>query len=458
MLEIYQQLFKELKKTQISCYVYKGLDHLPQDLDGERGDLDIIVNRADFPEFKEVLFRVGFMMVRTRNAPYYFFSRDPATGRFVMVDAETSLRFGRKPRRAFRLNSDWTRIQMDEQLSVPVIAEPDYIPLMLMMRLTSASPKPADFEEIKNSLSTHGVEFFRDSYLGSLADSINSKGGVSLLEAATFATGWKKLQDAYRTKLLRMIAGGALPCEWLKWKERTGSLILRWKARLRHLFKLPPNVVRKRGWILAFIGVDGSGKSSLVDSILEDYYFKTTGVRRVYFGSNEYWIPGVLRLHGFLHRLLRPIPVIRGIPGLLLNLDRQLRVLFALYYRFQGKIVLCDRYYHDDEIGRRIQEKKQVQPSEKTMFSRLKQFLIDITRVRMLVQPDLTFFLDVSPDVAYERKQDYPFETMLEVNKEYKEYMKTRDKTVIINADLSQSEVRRQVIAHIMNLEKGNVR
>ena len=72
----------------------------------------------------------------------------------------------------------------------------------------------------------------------------------------------------------------------------------------------------------------------------------------------------------------------------------------------------------------------------------------------MLKKPELTIFLDVSPEVAYSRKQDYSFEKMLEVNKDYKDYMYKVDGVKIVNADQSQERIYSEIINFILDLEK----
>ena len=59
--------------------------------------------------------------------------------------------------------------------------------------------------------------------------------------------------------------------------------------------KYPSNKIRNRGFLVAFVGVDGAGKSSTVEYIENLEFFKNTGIKRVYFGNNEYWIPGLQR-------------------------------------------------------------------------------------------------------------------------------------------------------------------
>jgi thymidylate kinase len=65
----------------------------------------------------------------------------------------------------------------------------------------------------------------------------------------------------------------------------------------------------------------------------------------------------------------------------------------------------------------------------------------------------MTIFLDVTSSVAYERKQDFPFETMIKVNNAYKKYMPEVKNVIIIDADNKQDIIWDEITAHIMELD-----
>ena len=103
---------------------------------------------------------------------------------------------------------------------------------------------------------------------------------------------------------------------------------------------------------------------------------------------------------------------------------------------------------YDDEIGR-IQNKEK--SNKKPLIKRIYQ---KIFGVKMWKKPELTIFLDVSPEVAYSRKQDYSFEKMLEVNKDYKDYMYKVYGVKIVNADQNQEKIYSEIIKFILGLKK----
>ena len=236
---------------------------------------------------------------------------------------------------------------------------------------------------------------------------------------------WQELKEKYLMQVVKNVNQNSQ----LLFNQKYKFLFSKMKGIQRRL-KIPFYKIRDKGFLVAFVGVDGAGKSSSVEYVQNLDFFKNTGIKRVYFGNNEYWIPGLQRLlkkevkNKFLKLLL----------GTLSLVDRQLRVLIALYYIQLGNIVLADRYIYDDEIGR-VQNKEK--NNKKPLIKRIYQ---KIFGVKMWKKPELTIFFDVSPEVAYSRKQDYSFEKMLEVNKAYKDYIANQSDQAMLKAHVASVE------------------
>lgn len=445
MLNIYKSLFEELNKTTCVYCVYKSLNFLDQDLLGLRGDLDIIVQESDISRFIDVAEKVGFRRGKQyAGFPQYYVARDPESGRFVMIDLDICVRFGAKPVRPYRLHPDWSKIGIDYMDGVPVLSKVDYIPLMLLTRVTSSSPKEVDFFEIADSLKAGAGTNWLASSFGAMAAEIKHK-GRSLIDSVQLHNGWSGLQEEFRSKTIDSLAGGQSMASSKVIVPSIRYGLSRLSYIVRRVFGCPAYRVRKRGLMVAFVGVDGAGKSSTVDTVLADHFYQVSGIKRIYFGSNEFWIPGALRLN----TLLNDIPGIKYLPRFLLLLDRQLRVLRALYFCFMGNMVVCDRYYYDDIVMRRLAtEGAGDQSAGAQFFDKVKAFF----RPRMLLRPYLTLYLDVSPEVAYARKQDYSFDVMLRTNAMYKKVMATYDEVVFIDADQPEKDVHRMVFEQLQNV------
>ncbi len=201
----------------------------------------------------------------------------------------------------------------------------------------------------------------------------------------------------------------------------------------------------RRGLIVALVGVDGSGKSSAAEALAADARFAVMGVKRMYFGSNGYRIPGVLRMNASLDAF----PVLRYLPRALMSLDRQSRLIPALYHRSRGRLVVCDRYYHDDMVARHVARQAGIHQSRlRRAASAFKAFF----RPRMLFRPDHTFYLDVSASTAYGRKQDYAFALMVKLNSSYRELMSAIPDVTFIDAEQPRDEVHESVASVLQDV------
>ncbi len=192
----------------------------------------------------------------------------------------------------------------------------------------------------------------------------------------------------------------------------------------KYLFKM---VYRNRGVHFAIMGVDGAGKSSLIDA-LEHSLVSIKGVKYsiVYMGpwghSKSPWHKWVLKKQITLPKN------INGKKDLLQKLKSHIKgtiyylsVYFELWYRYlkfvrpglkKGRIVLSDRYIYD---LRYIYKKRVV-----LEFKLIRYFIC-----RIFPKPDKIIFLYNDPDIIVKRKPQLRAEQV----QEYQEYyFKTLDK------------------------------
>ena len=437
MLEIYEKLFKELENNKIDYCIYKGLNHLEEDLNGQRGDIDILIDKQSVSLFDKILYTCSFTKVLKNSFPFYYFAQDKTTNKFVMVDMDVKIRLGEKPYRPYCYVIDTNKLKKELKNEVWILSSQDYIPLMFFQRTTAPYPRQEDLLELQNLLQKSD---FPSGYICKILENIIYTSWENIKNDILNAKEWKILQDKYKTTILQNIDVDY----WLLFKQKMKYSISLLKRVTNKLLKLPSYKIRQKGFLVAFIGVDGAGKSSTVDYILNLDYFKYTGIKRIYFGNNEYWIPGVV--WGLNNAKSK---VTKILFSLLAHFDRSLRSLYAWYYIQKGYIVIADRFYYDNFIGEEMTKK-----SRKPATSILKKIFRFIFKPRLWIQPDLTIFLDVSPDVAYKRKQDYSYEMMLEVNKAYKEYMPKVKNVVIVNADAKQECIYTEVISHMLKLDR----
>ncbi len=450
MLVSYVDLFVNLELEKCEYCIYKGLNHLEDDLNGKRGDVDILVSESTLSRFEQIALKCGFKKSMSQTSyPNYYLKRDEQTGRMAMIDLDVKLRFGQKPQ-PFHLRPNWNEMKIAKKnidgTILNVLDTHDYLPLMLMMRITSNHPQKSTISEICILYNEIDKEKLNCSYFSKILMELTRSSENELYDNINDFLTWDRLQVLYKQTILDSLGGSKLRTSIRLFIYLYYSWYLRLKARLKKVIKQPPYHLHQ-GVIIGMIGVDGAGKSSAVDAVLNDQFYKVSGVKRIYFGNGEYWFPGL----NWMSKSFSKMPVFRYILLFLKNFDRQMRSLWALYLRKSGNVVLCDRYYYDDECGKVLRNKNM---KNLNAFAKFKRKISSLIQPRMIITPDLTLFFNVSPAVAYTRKKDFSYETMLEVNQCYREIMKNRPEVVFIDADQEHSKVLKDMFLHISSFNK----
>lgn len=154
----------------------------------------------------------------------------------------------------------------------------------------------------------------------------------------------------------------------------------------------------RKGLLICFAGVDGSGKTTLARS-LEDYLKKSgllckyvwcgwRGFESFLFGPFARLIKTHYERGGTFNRLTKTAPfssfatfdyILRVFPSILVSL-----------YRYD--VVIADRYVYDLLVGLAVTSGKKNPHIQKLL--------------NLLPKPDITFYIDISEELAYSRKND----------------------------------------------------
>jgi thymidylate kinase len=235
-------------------------------------------------------------------------------------------------------------------------------------------------------------------------------------------------------RLLELRRRGRATLDLCRSYPRADGILRRWwrmmvlvGCRLGKRLSNPPMTVSRinpRGGVLiAFVGADGSGKSSLAHRIVAWLRWKVDA-RAVYFGSGD-GPSSLLRLP--LRQALRWVVAVRsnGSPknvtsirdrfptglraiwALVLSLEKRRRLMQVWGARNRGLIVVCDRYPQNQVMGFSdgpLLHRWNDSPS--TWLRRLARWEAAPYRWAQAHPPDLVLKLHVSPEVAIRRKPE----------------------------------------------------
>lgn len=391
MLTLNEQLFRMLEKQQIVYSAFKSLEHLHTDLEGNRGDVDIWINKNDKEKLLRAAKKCGFFQVRwssTKGTAFILIGWDLPSGKKVLVHVHTA------------------PIAVKKRSYIPLYFTYEDVPLPKRTKYTVPLPSQEWVDHFENNRKT-----------------LKSTSDFKLLERLALHRDYlKKLR--FKFSMIETLR--VYPTYFRRFIVQRGHYR-----------------IRKRGLLIAFVGIDGSGKSSAVETLHASDFLKTTfGIRQAYFGNKNFWIPGVEKGRAKDKKLTPLKKLLMGL-GMI---DIKLRVIPALLAKWRGSIVLCDRYFYDSMVS---------DPTKKYLKSKLLRSILNPVIMWMPAKPDVTFYMQVHPKTAYARKQDYPFEKVERSCREYDKLMLGRPEVRVIDANQPLDAVEERIRLELHNFLEG---
>jgi thymidylate kinase len=374
VLQVVSQLFEAVDKQGARFCHWKSNATLAAALDG-KGDLDLLVLPVDVPKVESVLREVGFVEVavpswRSRPGARHFYGLDDGTGSLVHIDlyeqlvtGGTLLKNHHLPLEAFVLGS------LRRQGSVPTPSRGAELALLVVRKMLECASLP---EHALLMREYHQVE----CELKWLADESTRAGAIEFLRCSL-----PMVEPVLFEQCLRALA---TPSAVLA-RHRRGRQIERKLARFRLMPVRRAELVRwmrlarwalRRlrigdagmprlglGAIVAFVGPEGSGKSTHVHEISE-WLRQAFAVRTLHVGKPTASLIGAIPnlLAPAFRRLMptyRPTSVARAEHAVShtsigfwlymwrcvgLAFDRWLLLTSAARQRKRGVLIVCDRY------------------------------------------------------------------------------------------------------------------
>lgn len=454
-----ERLLAALQQQALRVAHWKSNSHLAEGLAGKT-DLDLLVHPGDRQAFTGLLRQLGYIQLQSQPWSSYpevedYLGMDFDTGQFLHIHAHYALVTG--IRHVKHLYLPWVEaffnhLQTDPQTGWPV-PRPDLEALILFIRIWAKTPpenRLAANPEVPAYIRQELMELLDQADPGEMQET-GRQLGLQLpadlgrqLQRIRQATGNQALLDMARNLY------GQVKIHYRKpWPQ---ALLQSYAYRL--LLKVIPYVVRfigplprgKRvvggGSIIAFIGCDGSGKSTLSQDILRWLTYKID-THYFYLGKEPFirsyqkriWAPD-----GIIFRSSRAGKVLRKLLGkyyYVLLIRKKVSLLqLAQRLRRQGSVILCDRFPQQQVPG--MNDGRHLAAESGGRAASLEQ---NYFALAASLEADLVLRLRVSPAMAYQRKPEHALEQIRRKSAAMDQVAFTRGQLIDIDANQPYAQV-----------------
>lgn len=472
------KLCEALKAEEIDYCHWKSNAALDRSTGGEN-DLDLLVSRADAQRFMNILYKLGFKEAKAVQADQLpgvldFYGHDEISGRFVHVHVHFQLVLGQDFTKNYRLPIERSYLEAAVPGDLLRLPTPEFEFIVFIIRMVL---KHSTLDAI---LIRHGnLSASERRELEFLLSPITLEKSCALLEqhlpfidrnlfracVETLQSGsslWKRIHvgQQLQNRLRSCARRPQIVDVFLKlWRRLEQPVLFRLHLRA------PVKRMISGGLMIAILGGDGSGKTTVVDELYEKFS-EEFDVIKVHLGKPSWsWmtilVRGILKIgrslgfYPFVNEnselsLDTTAPLFPGYPWLIREVctarDRYLDYKHARRFATNGGLVICDRFPLQQV---KIMDGPQVERVTQGMKTNsLIKFLAYVERYyyQQIMLPDLLIVLRVDPEICVQRKTDETPDSVRSRSREIWNLNWCGTPAHVVNAGKSKSEVLSEVL------------
>ncbi|MCF2870942.1 hypothetical protein L0664_07685 [Octadecabacter sp. G9-8] len=463
---IMQRVLSDIHAEDILYCVWKGRVKLDEVFAGTE-DLDVLVNPADVTAFVQTLAAHQFFEVRKMAAKSDIGARDffhmDASGRVFHIHIHTQIIFGNALIRDYHvpIEHDLLRARIWDDDHEIWCATPEHDQFLFLCR-HSARKKNGFYVSFKSEYASLRAFYDGVDLDPELIPTIVPAARAALINDTAAQSGAGRRGICQDLKPFRL-KGRAL-------SKMAAFVALAWVALLKRLgfAQAGVSVMQGGGMMVAFVGIDGSGKSSALERY-KDRFSKRVGIETISMGSGQSGASFVRRI---MFSVFGTKAKLKGHTAARESGDRagkpkkfpwyyQLWLIICLWEKRSqlrrglnaqrlGKIVLVDRWLQTQLLIAIDAPRTTNLATTGRLSDYLAALEADIFRLSDSLSPDLMFVMDVSPENSVKRKpEDLTLERAKVVRENLLSIVWPAKRVVIIDANDDIPTVDANIVAEI---------
>lgn len=462
------ELFESWNDNGVIYCHWKSNEHLLEGLAGET-DLDILCDIQQKRLCREILINKNYIRLKPQFGSRYpdvedWVSCDEDTGKMIHIHLHFQMITGHQGLKEYLL--PWTELALNTRILNPYYhvytIEPALELMILFSRIGLKATNSKIYMAKKKCFKLPYEDYKEIRYLLEKADFAELKQLVEryfpkssadmcqVLESDEYDGNWYvKLYNCCIRDLEKYSRLSVLPkqiCRLFYY------LLIRMRfyinRHIKEIFILKKSLGHKRGVVIAFIGQDGAGKSTISEEVKAWLEWKLD-VRKYYLGSGDHYYSlqkslSYLFKCGKFDLLGKAFSILD-----LKNLSRHVRksTIKAFAYSEKGGIAVFDRYPQLMVYGINDGPKIRKALANKKMSCLLSEILYHYAiteeanyKKAIEIEPDLVIKLILPPEVSVQRKPEESLESVTIKNNIIKRMRFKNSKVITIDATMDYSE------------------